>query len=236
MKRTYRKKVRAEKAEQTRRRILEVARRHLPAADELRMEEIAGQARVSVQTVYSHFGSKGGLFLALALEVMKETGAYEGLERVWRCKDGEAALRTFVQGDFDFCERAWDFIAFALRVRRTDPELAARFKAGDKSRLGHLLVVCRRLQEEGRLAAGLSVGRAARLAFSLTTPYVYEALVIEHGMPVRVARDLTTNTVVRALLNPDTKPIRVDRIDWTRLGLRALPSSESGRPLRPAVP
>src|SRR5438270_9295864 len=40
---------------------------------------------------------------------------------------------------------------FALRRRQTDPEVGARIDRLDRSRLGHLVVICRRLGEEGRL-------------------------------------------------------------------------------------
>lgn len=219
--RTYTQRVRAEKALETRRRILAVAREQLPKADALRVEEIAQLAEVSVQTIYTHFGSKGGLLLAMADEVEKEAGLYAGFEAIWRSRHGEAALRTALDAAWQLWQSAWDFIAFSLRARRTDPELRARLEGFDKSRLGHLEVICRRLQEEDRLADGLSAGRAARLAFALTTPYVYEALVVERGVPAQAARGLVVESVARAILKPGSQPIPAETIEWKRFGLRS---------------
>lgn len=218
--RTYKQRIRAEKAIETRRRILAVAREHLPRVDALRVDEIAGLAEVSVQTVYSHFGSKGGLLVALVDEVERDTGLYARFEAIWRCSHGEAALQAALAATLEFWEDAWDFIAFALRVQRLDPELGARMEGFDKSRRGHLLVICRRLQEEHRLTDGLSVDRAATLAFALSMPYVYEALVVDRSIPARVARELVVEAVTRTVLKPGSKAQREDRIDWKRLGLR----------------
>jgi len=214
---------------ETRRRILAATRRHLPAADLLHVEEIADLAKVSVQTVYTHFGSKGGLLVALAAETQKEAGLL-GFERVWSSNHGEAALRAMLESTFELCDYAWPYIAFTLRVRRSDSELDALITRYDKSRLLHLIVICRRLQKEGRLAGRLTTAQAARLAFSFTTPYVYEALVVQNGLPPRVARALVVDAIIGAVVRPGSQAVPTDKIDWTRLGLRPLDSAFSSNP------
>jgi hypothetical protein len=106
-------------------------------------------------------------------------------------------------------------------VRRTDPELGARIDAFDERRLETLVVICRRLDEEGRLPRGLTSARAARLAFSLSTPYVYEALVVQNGLPAAAARELAVEAVVRVVIEPGSRPVPSDPVDWARLGLRS---------------
>lgn len=206
---------------ETRRRILAVAREHMPAADALRVEEIARLADVSVQTVYSQFGSKGGLFVALADEIEKEAGLEAAFEAIWRSRHGEAALRTALDAALRLWDNSWSFIAFTLRARRTDADLRARLESFDKSRLAHLEVICRRLQEERRLADGLTAASAARLAFALTTPYVHEAMVLEGGLSARASRALVIDSVVRVVVEPGSPPVPSPFIDWNRLGLRS---------------
>ena len=201
--------------------MLAAARSLLPTANALRAEEIAGLAEVSVQTLYSHFGSKGGILVAVFDELMGEAGLRAGFERVWRTNHGEAALREMLEATLGFWRDAWPVIAFGLRVRRIDPELGARIETFDKSRLGHLLVICRRLEEEKRLPRGLAAERAARLAFGLTTPYVYEALVVQWGMPASAAAALVVEAVARAVLKPSSQAVHTKGIDWARLGLGA---------------
>jgi len=173
--RSYVQRARAAKTQETRDRILRVARTHLPGADELRMDDLASVARVSVQTLYSHFGSKGGLLATLFEQEMAEAGTHTEFEHVWRTGDGEAALRAMLEATFAFWRRAWPLIAFALRVRRSDRELGERIDVFDQRRLARLVEICRRLRTQHRLVSALSPAGAAQLAFSLSTPYVYEA-------------------------------------------------------------
>src|SRR2546425_6650304 len=110
MPRSYRQRLRAEKSTQTRAAILAAARDLFPEADELRVEQIAQRARVSVPTLYSHFESKGKLLSAVVGEISREAGLYAGFDRVWQCKDGESALRTMLETTFRFWRRAWSFL------------------------------------------------------------------------------------------------------------------------------
>ena|SRR5438270_63747 len=219
MTRAYQQRARAEKSSDTARRIVAAARTLMPNADEFQVDEIARLAGVSVPTVYSHFGSKGGLLSALVGQIESELGLFAGFGRVWECRDGESALRTMLASTLDFWRQAWTFIEFALRTRRTDPEVGARIDRLDRSRLGHLVVICRRLGEEGRLMPGLTPASAARLAFALTTPYVYESLVVHNKVRAVAARGLVIDAVVAAVVRTGTTP-RPSHIDWARLGLK----------------
>ena len=220
MTRPYEQRLRADKTAATRARILSTTRALLPKAEQLNVDEIARRAGVSVPTLYSHFGSKGGLLSALTDQISREAGLYAGFERVWACRDGEAALRTMVGATLGFWRDAWTFIQFGLRVRRSDAELGARFDRLDSSRKGHLLVICRRLHEEKRLKPGMTPAKAAALVFALTTPYVYESLVAAGGMSDRAARAITVETAVESVLRTGSRPIRSKSIDWVKLGLR----------------
>lgn len=220
MTRPYRQGLRAQKSAATRTTILAAARDLLPYSDNLNLDEIARRAHVSVPTLYSHFGSKGGLLSALVGQIEAESGLFAGFGRVWECPDGESALRTMLDATLRFWEQAWTFIEFALKVRRTDAELAARLDRIDKSRLGHLVVICKRLREEGRLTPGTSPAQAARLAFALTTPYVFEALVLQGGLPAKAARRMVVEAAARAVIDGDAVPVETAAVDWAKLGLK----------------
>jgi AcrR family transcriptional regulator len=217
--RPYTQGARAAKSAATRARILAAARDLMPDADQLQVDEIARRAGVSVPTLYSHFGSKGGLLAALIGQVEAQAGLFAGFGRVWQCHDGEAALRTMLAATLTFWEEAWIFVEFGLRVRRTDEELAARLDRIDASRLGHLVVISRRLRQEGRLKPRMSPAKAGRVAFALTTPYVYEALVVKGGLLANTARSIVVDAAVGAVIDADTNPVVTSVIDWVKLGL-----------------
>lgn len=193
------------------------------------MEEIAKLAKVSVQTLYSHFGSKGGLLAEVFEEEMAQPRHHAGFAQTWNATHGEAALRTMVNATLTFWQRAWPIIEFALRVRRTDPEIGARIDAFDERRRETLAVICRRIDEEGRLPQGLTPARAARLAFGLSTPYVYEALVVQNGVPAAAAREQVVAAVTAVVIDPQRRPMPDETLDWTRLGARA---AGAGRGIR----
>ena len=220
MARSYTQRLRAEKSSQTRAAILAAARDLFAEADELKVDQIAHRAGVSVPTLYTHFESKGKLLSAVVGEISREVGLFAGFERVWRCHDGESALRTMLETTFRFWHRAWSLAEFGLRVRRIDPELGARFDRLDESRLGHLVVICRRLAEEDRLNARTPPAKAARSAFALTTPYVYESLVIHGGLGISAATRIAVGAALGAVIRADSHPVRGESIDWAKLGLK----------------
>ncbi len=218
--RPYKQGLRAEKSAETRTRILAAARALLPEADRFQVDEIARRADVSVPTLYSHFGSKVGLLSALTAQIEEEAGLFAGFARVWQSRDGESALRTMLEATFAFWEYGWSFVGFSLRVRRADPEFGARIDRLDRSRFGHLVVICRRLDQEDRLRSGTTPETAARLAFALTTPYVYEAMVVHGGIPASEATDLVGDATVGAVIRPGSQPVPAKSINWKALGLR----------------
>src|SRR5256885_3067345 len=91
MPRSYTQRLRAEKSTHTRAAILAAARGLFGKSDELRVEQIARRARVSVPTLYSHFESKGKLLSAVVGDISREAGLYAGFDRVWRGGGGGAA-------------------------------------------------------------------------------------------------------------------------------------------------
>src|SRR5262245_61988199 len=74
--RKYEQRLRAESAEETRRRVLDVTSERLREAptDPISLEDIARRARVARSTIYLIFGSRAGLFDALAADILERTG------------------------------------------------------------------------------------------------------------------------------------------------------------------
>jgi len=218
--RRYTQRLRADETARTRARILAITRERLADADQLSVQEIARLSGVSVQTLYSHFGSKGGLLAAVTEEISREVGLLAGFDRVWLSRDGEAALRTMVETTLRFWHDAWSFVQFALRVRRSDVEVEDRVALLDDSRLADLVVICRRLRQEKRLKPSLTPVKAASLVSALTSPYVYEELVKRGGMSAPAATRMVVDAAADAVLRPGTQPARATEVDWAKLGLK----------------
>ena len=213
--RTYRQGRRAEDAARTRRRIIAATRRLTEAGGAPSVDAIAASARVSVQTVYTHFGSKRALLFATIDEVQRDAGLYAAFGNVWSSPDGETALRRMVDATVRLWDGAWPFVEWSMRAEREDPETAASLRQAHTGRRLHLWHITRRLDEEGRLRRRSSPERAADLAFALTTPAAYEELVRRHGWAVDAAIASLQDVVVAAVIEHGTRAQLDPPPDWS---------------------
>lgn len=225
--RRYEQRRRADDAVKTRRRIIAATRRLTVAGGAPSIDAVADGAKVSVQTVYSHFGSKRGLLLATIDEVQGDAGLYSAFGEVWSSPDGETALRRMVDATIHLWDGAWPFVEWFLRAAREDPDTAASLRQADTGRHLHLWQITKRLGEEGRLRAGTSPERAADLAFALTTPTVYEELVRSRGWTLAAAIDALADNVVSAVIEPGTRARRKPPPDWSAAAAMSPASRQS---------
>lgn len=215
---------------QTRARILAAALEMLPDAATVPVDTIAGRAGVSVQTLYSHFGSKRGLLLAVIDTVQQDAGLYADFELVWRSPDGETALRRMVEATIRIWDHAWPIVEFAERARRADPEILRYLREIDGYRRSNLVSITERLMLEGRLRRGSDAQTAAEAAFALSVPPVYEELVRVRSWPLDRAVAFAADAVTAAIVNPATAPVVDPPADWSS-ALR--PSGVTERERRP---
>ena len=222
MPRAYRSRLRAQTTERTRERIIETTRALLPTAADLSVDEIAARAEVSVQTLYTHFGSKRGLLLAVIDTLQRDVGLYADFETVWSSPDGETALRRMLASTFRLWHKAWPLVSFTERVRRTDEEIRRYLLEVDGYRRSDLVWITERLLEERRLRAGLDGRTAAELAFGLSIPSVYEELVVLQGWSLQRATQAVERAAVAGIVDPATTPVTEPPADWSA-AIRARP-------------
>jgi AcrR family transcriptional regulator len=199
----------------TRARIVDAARELLPSGATVPVDAIADRAAVSVQTLYSHFGSKRGLLLAVIDSVQQDAGLYADFELVWSSPDGETALRRMLEATIRIWDGAWAIVGFAERARRVDPEIQGHLREVDGYRRSNLISIAQRLAVEGRLRTGHDAATVADLAFALSLPSVYEELVLVRGWPLERAVSTVTESVVTAVIDPATVPVLEPAADWS---------------------
>jgi AcrR family transcriptional regulator len=140
-----------------REQLLDVAERAFAASGyrEVRMDDLAEAVDVSVGTIYGHFGSKDGLFLALGERAAEQFGAYldrayqpgySPLEKVLAC--GDAYLRFHLEHP--------DLFRFLAGVESQLP----RAEQDQRTRVGQLLAANLRRFEE-HIAAAIASGEAS---------------------------------------------------------------------------
>lgn len=213
--RAYTPRARAESQARTRARIVDAARRLLPTADVVPVDEIARAAGVSVQTLYTHFGSKRGLLLAAIDAEQRAVGAYVDFGLVWQSPDGETALRRMLEATIRLWDRAWALVEFTERARRADREIGRVLREVDGYRRSNLRSITDRLGWEQRLRAPLDPEGAADLAFALSVPAAYEELVRIRGWAVDRAAASLVGAAVAAVVDADTRPVTDPPADWS---------------------
>lgn len=199
---------RADRARQTRRRMLDRAR-ELFVTDgyaATTMERIADEAGVAVQTVYYTFRSKGQLLR----EVIEVTAAGEDdaapvAQRAWMremltARSGQRVLALAVEHGADIFERAaslWPAVATATAA---DPDVERYWRgvAADR-RAGQARMVAR-LTELDALRHELDPDRATDLVVVLFGHDVFRSLVCEAGWNLAAYKAWLFPTLVQQLL------------------------------------
>lgn len=145
-----------------------------PERAQITVDTIAERADVARATVFSHFGSKGGVLAAL-VERSSERGGSGDLVEAMSGPDTLHALRVVL----DAGTRLWAHerpLLTALRAAAGDPAVAVAWAdkaAGRRQTMAHL---AGRLAADGHLAAGLSEADAAHLLDLLTSFETHEHL------------------------------------------------------------
>jgi AcrR family transcriptional regulator len=178
----HRASLREEQALLTRHRILEAARRLLIGRGygQVTMQDIAREAGVAYQTVFSQFGGKLNLALELCnAELAHVGGAIAIVAEARGREDPEAWLGMLGV----FARRLYEPCAEVLRFMREsgDPELLTRLGEIEARRLELLADLGTQLEQSGRLGPGMTGEAAVDLAWTLTSPITYQQLVLDRG-------------------------------------------------------
>lgn len=206
-KRPHRATLREEQTQLTRRRVLEAARRLFVGRgySTVSMQDIAHEAGVAYQTVFSQFGSKLQLALTLCTSEFPHVGTTVALLATARdAGDPEAWLRLLGP----FARRLYEPCAEILRfmARSGDPELASRLNEIEVGRAERLAELGPQLEAAGVLRPGISGAVAVDLAWSLTSPTTYSQLVLDRGWTPDQFEQWLVATLPALILAGGSKP------------------------------
>jgi AcrR family transcriptional regulator len=202
--RPYTSRLREQQAAQVRREILATARSLFARSGYVSttIAQIAQEAGVSAQTVYSAFESKAGLAAALVAYTKEESGSSELAGQVAAAATPRAMLEASVHLVCVMHERVGDLFRVLQDAARADPSLEP---AATAARGGHAAAqrrIAGRLAATGVLVEGLSADDAADLLTVVTSPDAVDRYVVEFGWRYRKVEQTLTAAVVRALCAP----------------------------------
>jgi len=203
-KRQYVQRVRAEAADATRRRILDAARATLERGPSgaLRVEEVARSAGVSRSTVYLLYGSRAGLFDALARHLRLEAG-FDELIREFRRPDALEAMRGSQRAAVRMYAKMPELARAMFTLAAVDPDAVAAIRAIEDGRRPGQADIARRLAEQGYLRDGVDIDEATDILTVITSFQAFDELFSGSGLPAEVVADRLVAMTERSICRPD---------------------------------
>src|SRR5260370_20323237 len=185
-------------------RILDAARRLLinGTYSSVTMEDIAGEARVSYQTVYAILGTKLRLAQGLIeIGFPHVTEALKLFDQLGPSAAPELARRRSAR----VARLIYELCADLLRFMREsgDPGLLTHYREREEQRLNGMIQygVSAELERSGRLSAGMSPSEALAVIWALCEPDQYIQLVFDRGStPARYEEGLRGGPVDHVLV------------------------------------
>lgn len=201
MPRAYHSPKRQQQAEQTRRRLVDSARRLFGrhGYGPTTIESIAADAGVSVQTFYVAFGSKRAVLMALLDRIEADADLDALMAALRETPDAHRQLAALIAFGRRLFERAADVLAIARSAGHAEPDLVELARAGEARRRQGQAPIVRAWKRAGALRAELSTREAADILWSLTSEDVYRLFVQECGWPASRYQQWLESTLARAL-------------------------------------
>jgi AcrR family transcriptional regulator len=180
-------------------RILEAALTRLRANQgaSLTMAEVAAQAGVSRQAVYLHFADRTVLLTALVRHV--DEGRAAKIAAIAKAPSARAAVAAMVELQAGDNPGLWPVTRIFDGLRHGDAAVEAVWQERQGDWLGTCRAIAERFQGEGALAPQLSLDAAADLLWTLTSPRLWEEVVVGRGWSAERYRRHVTYLAVGAL-------------------------------------
>lgn len=205
-KRRYEASRRKQAATQNRDRMVQAAERRFLAEGygAATIAAIAGEAGVSVDSIYKAFGGKPGLVRAVYARALRGEGA-ESAERrsdsiQAGVRDGAKIIEAWGQFVTEIAPRAAPIFLLVRAAATAEPELNALLREIDAARLDRMAENAGRLHAAGHLRPGISVAHAAEVLWTYSSPELYDLLVMRRKMPLARYGHFVAEAMAAALL------------------------------------
>jgi AcrR family transcriptional regulator len=200
--RRYEQRLRAQSAEETRRRVLDAVYDQLRAApaERVSVERVARAAGVARSTVYVIFGSRAGLFDAFGDDLL-ERGGFQGVLDAIADPDPRVTVRAGITATAHTFAAHRDVFRALLSMSALDPEaIGGAMQRSERKRAKGMMWLARRLARHGHLREGLGAKRAADRLWVLTSFDGFDLLYSGRGLSAnevaRILVDIADRTVL----------------------------------------
>jgi AcrR family transcriptional regulator len=162
--------------------------------------DIAAEAGVAVQTIYSRLGSKRGMLMALIDLIDEESGVAERAAEVFAAGTPSAVLGAEVRLTRAFQERCGDVIGALFTASAAEPELAEAVAEGQRRHRDGARMTVDRIAELGGLRADVPRAQATGLLSAALSHDGWRELVDGQGLSWDDAESWLVTALARALL------------------------------------
>ena len=203
--RKYEQRLRAESAEDTRRRILDAVGQRLRAAptEPLSLDQVARLAKVARSTIYLVFGSRAGLLRAFGDDLFERGGVAELTLAVDHPDAREHLRGAFLAGMQMFVDER-DIYRVLFSMSQLDPAAdEGTIARKEENRSGGMIHLARRLAEQGYLRSDMTFEKAADVLWVLASFETFDLLYTGRGLPIDDVVDLVITMAERTLLREE---------------------------------
>src|SRR6266516_535934 len=166
---------------------------------------IAGEAGVSVETIYKAFGGKPGLVRAIYQRGLTGREPVPAFQRSDAMRERETDPRTIMRNWGTLTSEVSSAVSPIMRLVRaaaSDPDIAALLRASNDTREERARHHARFLKQRGYLREGISLVQATDILWTCTSDELYDLLVAQRGWSLpRYARFLA-DYMIATLLPP----------------------------------
>lgn len=209
--RPYDSQVREDAARETRRRVLDAARRSFLAEGYARttVRAIAAEAGVSEQTVYSRVGGKAAILKAVYDILLAGDDAPVPIadrpqtDRMRDAVDLLSMMEVYASGATRMHARLRPLLELVHGARAVEPDLDELARTGARERRTGTTAVARHLVARGFLRPGLDVEAVVDLVWVLNSPEVYLLHTRDHGWTDQAYEQWLVQTLVACLAPTD---------------------------------
>jgi AcrR family transcriptional regulator len=194
--RKYEQRLRAEAAEETRRRILDAVYERLRAApsEPVSIDRIAQLAHVARPTVYLAFGSRAGLFEAVGADLLQR-GGFEHMLQAAAHPDAREGLRGGIRGVVEMYAAHRDVLRVLSSMALLDADaVGGAIQRMEQGRAGGMAHLAQRLADQEVLRPDVIADQATDLLWLLTSFDSFDLLYTGRAL----SADKVTKTLITA--------------------------------------
>jgi AcrR family transcriptional regulator len=190
---------------QTRADILQTARRLFAERGyaATSVNDIAEEASVAVQTIYTRLGSKRGIVMALIDVIDQEAGVPEAAAAVTTGSTPEEVLRAQNRLTRGLQERCGDIVGALIAAAALEPDVEQAVAEGLRRHRHGARLTINRIAELGGLRHDLTPDHAAAVLSAATAHDAWYELVHAHNLSWEEAEQTLNDALARAILKPN---------------------------------